>query len=355
MVFEGSIAELHSVVRKILINGDGTESSTYFSGTIQSDVVKDLTFVPAYDDPANPVPTVLNARMEEGYQRAGNSSRMRAFANFLDGHPTSLVPPVILSTRGKWIFSSQDNIADFGSLEVLEPAAVMDGQHRLGGYVVKFQNDGISMPINFIAIHDLSVEEEMREFAIINSSQSRVSPSLIAAIGVLADGDEDAWIALQIDEREDSPFHRKIGHQKTGPEHLFNLAMVTKNVKRTFGHGGFLDSTPEEKVEIFIQYWDAIKAAHPDEWADVDVPRRSMQYKLLEGTGFIAWSHVGSEVLSQSLDTNSNAIDVERIEELISRVAGRIDWLKDGKYAGRTGEVGGGVIRRDLERCLAGE
>ena len=130
----------------------------------------------------------------------------------------------------------------------------MDGQHRLGGYVTKFETDEISMPINFIAIDDLTIESEMREFAIINSSQSRVSPSLIAAIGVLADGDDDAWIALQLDEREDSPFHRKIGHQKTGPEHLFNLAMVTKNVQRTFSHGGFADVEPEDKVDFFIQY-----------------------------------------------------------------------------------------------------
>jgi len=280
---------------------------------------------------------------------------MRAFARFLESHPISVVPPVILSTRGTWDFNAQDNLENFGSIEVFEPAAVMDGQHRLGGYVTKFENDGISMPINFIAIDDLTIDSEMREFAIINSSQNRVSPSLIAAIGVLAGDDEDAWIAMQIDEREDSPFHRKIGHQKTGPEHLFNLAMVTKNVQRTFNHGGFAEAEPEDKVEFFIRYWEAIKSHHPDEWADIDVTRRNMQYKLLEGTGFIAWSHVASQILSQSLDTSTNSLVEEHLEDLISRVAGRIDWNKEGKYAGRTGEVGGGVIRRDIERCLAGE
>ena len=345
---------------------DGDYERTYYSGTFTSDIAKELTYVPAYPDPNNELPNLLNVRYEDGYQRAGQISRMRIFSRFLTDKPLSIVPPVILSTRGSWEFESIlgdnpdiDSIVeegeDFGELEITDAAAVIDGQHRLGGYIHKFENDNEPMTIDFIAIDDMEIKEEMAEFSIINSSQNRVSPSLINVIGVLGDGDEDAYIAMQLDLREDSPFHGKIGHEKAGPDQLYNIAMVTRNVKRLFNNGAFSDVEADEKVDIAIRYWDIIGSLHPDEWTDMEKFRRYMQFKLLEGTGFIVWSYVGCNILARNFNAEDEQMDWERVEELISRSVGRIDWDKQGRYAGRTGEAGANFIKPDVERCLAGE
>ena len=46
-------------------------------------------------------------------------------------------------------------------------------------------------------------------------------------------------------------------------------------------------------------------------------------------------------------------MDWDRVQAMIEILTGRIDWRKDGEYAGRTGEVGGPVIARDMETVLA--
>ena len=67
-------------------------NSTLF-GTIPSDKVKNVTFVPVNESSRK---TCLNEIVEDGYQRPGSLTRMRAFARFLKENPNSIVPPVLL-------------------------------------------------------------------------------------------------------------------------------------------------------------------------------------------------------------------------------------------------------------------
>ena len=347
------VSYIHGVLRRVRQSDTGDEIE-YYVGNITSDVAKDITFVPLYPDPANVPSGVLNVREEGGYQRAGEIKRMRSFATFLTKNSLSVVPPIILSPRGEWHFVPASGTENYGYLEIHGQAAILDGQHRVGGYVTKFASDQIPMDIDFIALEALPIEKESEEFTILNANQNRMSPSLLRALEADIDKNPDAWIAEQLNSRSDSPFHLQIGLQKTGPEHLFNLAMVTKNVGRMFVHGVFKDVPPEERVIFVIKYWEYISAIHQEEWLDIDVrPRKNMKHKLLEATGFIAWSLVASEILSRNFDVETHSPNWDAVENMITAACG-LDWTKHGDYSGRTGEAGGNYIKGEIQRRYSG-
>ena len=171
---------------------------------------------------------------------------------------------------------------------------------------------------------------------------------------------DEAWIAWQLNIREDSPFLGRISRTKLAPEHLFNLASVAKNIQKMFKEGAFHGCEAEEKLEITIKYWNRISDLHPSEWADIEKlgikgeGRKLFDFKLLELTGFIAWSLIGhSRLLSASYNRQSHTVDWDRVQAMIEILAGRIDWRKDGEYVGRTGEAGGPAIAHDMETVLA--
>ena len=338
---------------------------TYYFGTIASDKVKHVTFVPVLE---NSPKTPLTENTVEGYQRPGTQARMRKFKNFLKDNPNSLVPPVLLSGRGKWIFIPGENASPLGTLTLKGSAAILDGQHRLGGYVLLYENDQDVRDIDFLLLENLELADEVREFVVVNNTQVGVPKSLNyflsqnvggldKLVGNVAD---DIWVAWQLNQREDSPFLGKITRIKMGPEHLLQLHSVAKHLERMFKDGAFNDVDREKKLDIAIRYWNLIADLHQTEWADIEklgVPkqgRKAFEYKLLELTGFIAWSLIGnSRILSPCYNSASNTMDWDRVQQMLEILAGKIDWTKDGEYANATGEVGGPLIHRDMQQVLS--
>jgi len=337
----------------------------YFFGTINSDKVKGVTFVPVIEKSPK---TPLHEIVEDGYQRPGSEPRMNKFKEFLKRNPESLVPPVILSGRGQWTYQPQSKGIPLGTLTIEGPAAILDGQHRLGGYVALYLESPTDVRgVDFLLLDNLNREQEIKEFVIVNNTQVGVPKSLGIHIGagieglekVLGELADEAWIAWELTTREDSPFQGRISRTKLGPEHLFNLASVAKHIQKMFKQGTFGDCEAEEKLEITIKYWNLIEQLHPREWADIEKlgvrgqGRNQFDFKLLELTGFIAWSAIASsQLLSTSYNNLSHTMDWERVQKMIEALANKIDWRKTGEYEGRTGEVGGPVIARDMEKVL---
>jgi len=353
------IGRIDNVVRR------DTGNRTYYFGTISSDKVKHVTFVPVLEKSPR-TPLVENTL--DGYQRPGASIRMRKFRDFLKDNPNSLVPPVLLSGRGNWVFTPSSDGSPLGSLTINGSAAILDGQHRLGGFVMLFENDHDIREIDFLLLENLELNDEKREFVTVNNTQVGVPKSLNYFLAKDIDGlvagdiEDDIWIAWQLNVREDSPFVGKITRIKMGPEHLFQLHSVAKNIKNMFKDGAFSDEvTREEKLDIAVRYWNLIADLHQTEWADIEklgVPkqgRKAFDYKLLELTGFIAWSLIGnSRILSTSFNATSRTVDWDRVQQMIEKLANdSIDWRKDGIYANATGEVGGPIIHKDMQRILS--
>ncbi len=346
---ERPVATIETVLRRTLQDKDGNTHDYYF-GTIMSDRIKDMTFVPVLEKTPR---TYLNERTEKGYQRYASTSRMGDFFRFLEMRPLSIIPPVMLSGRGQWTFEPYQGQEYIGRLLVYSPAAIIDGQHRVGGFVRLYELEQTVRPVDFILLPQLPLEGERREFLTINTTQKGVARALTAYLGI-KEG-EDTWIAWQLNEREDSPFHGRITKQRLQKQHLFPIHIVAKNVKRTFAHGVFDQTSPDDKAEIAIRYWRLIADMHPDEWEDTYKENRvHFRYKLAEPPGLIAWSLVGPQILGSSFDTESQTMNWDRVKELIERASWRVDWRKEGVFQGMTGEVGGEAIRREIERCISG-
>ena len=122
----------------------------YYIGTLSSDVAKELTFVPVVEDSD----TYLQQILKDGYQRPGKKTRMNQFKKYLKEYSNRLIPPVILSARGKWKFSPHTDSL-IGDIQIEGRAAIVDGQHRVGGIVSHFQDTNEPLSFDFISVLSL--------------------------------------------------------------------------------------------------------------------------------------------------------------------------------------------------------
>ncbi len=322
----------------------------YFIGTVDSDKIKGISFVPVIEHSRK---TYLVENIDQGYQRPGSLTRMRHFMRFLRKNPNSVVPPILLSTRDGWEFVPSQENPNYGQLRVNEPAAIVDGQHRAGGYIALFDEHEEIRPVDFIALFGLSVEEEKQEFITVNNTQKGVPRALTAYL----EDTEEARLAWALNEEEDSPFYGRIARTGMTRDKLFALHSVAKQIKRTFDHGKLAQLDEDEKFEILTKYWTIIADELEDEWADIEKlddhscrGRKDFEFKLLELTGFIAWSLIAPEILGRSY-VDGVGMNWDNVRSLV-RACAHVDWRKNGQYQGMTGEYGAAQIKRDLERNL---
>lgn len=339
------VATLSNVVRRQVKNPDTGEKRYFYVGTIRSDLARALTFVPVLEHSTK---TYLEEKLDNGYQRPGSAARMRQFAQYVSENPLSVVPPVILSGRDAWRYKGA---SDVGSLEIFDSAAVVDGQHRLGGFVYLYDSDKQPREVDFFLLADLTLEQEKEEFLAINNTQRGVPKS----INVLLEQSDDSLVGSELNSRDDSPFRSRITIAKAPPGALFSLAAVAKNVGRTFSHGAFTDVSVDKKIDIMVDYWNRISDAFPEEWDDINRKGSDKQFKLLETTGLIAWSLAGSDVLGPSFDPDMGMMNWDVVGAKIEHLAmpGALDWRKDGEFQGLTGEVGGARIHKKMQQVLA--
>src|SRR5262249_51241632 len=154
------------------------------------------------------------------------------------------------------------------------------------------------------------------------------------------EGRPEAQMGWALNTEEDSPFKGRISRVPgLDRRHLFALHSVAKGIERTFNHGKFADLDEDTKLEYLIRYWTIIADELEDEWSDIqklDDPatkgRRDFEYKLLELTGFVAWSLMGPQLLAPSF-TPGIGMNWDHVKELV-KTCGHIDWRKDGQYGG---------------------
>lgn len=337
------VARLPNVVRRTIADPASGETREYYLGTVRSDLAKSLTVVPVKEQSRR---TYLMEDLVDGYQRPASATRMRVFGTYVREHPLSVVPPVVLSGRDSWKFVGK---GDMGEIEVFGPAAIVDGQHRVGGYVYLYEAENLLRNVDFILLDGLTRDEEIAEFLSINDTQKGVPKSL----NILLGQSDEAILGVALDEDEGSPLKGRIAQVTKTKDHLFTLAAVAKNIGRTFAHGAFEATGIDTKLDVLIKYWDLISEMFPDEWEDVS--RRPQESKLLETTGLIAWSLAAEDILGPAFDPDTQTVNWDMVRAKIERLAvqGALDWRKDGEFQGLTGEVGGGKIHRKIQSLLA--
>ena len=257
------------------------------------------------------------------------------------------IPAVVLSGRSKWVFSETDN-----SLTVDSPAAIIDGQHRVGGYISAYLNDQVDRLIEFVVLN-ISVEEEQQLFLDINSNAKSVATGLVSVLGRRT----DAIVADTLNSHPDSIFKDRFYITAKRPGTLFNIASVAKEIGTTFRHGVFesIKDDVDLKFDIMNVYWEAISTAFKIEWSDINLKANQQEFKLLELTGLMAMALAAEEILAPSFDMASSTINFDEVEERIKFLAesGELDWSKSGMFKGQTGFGGAGPIHRKIQQILA--
>lgn len=342
------IAVIENVVRRESNKANG-DNYVYYLAQIPASLAYDLTFVPVLADEAKLVKRARKYLQEtdNGYQRPGSYRRMEAFSRYLMDDDAAYTPAIVLSSRGQWEYVPATN-----SLVANQPAAIIDGQHRMGGFIAALQEDGIDRIID-VVILDVDGAAEEKAFLDINSNAKSVSTGIVAVLG----RNIDAQVASALNSHPGSIFRDRFYISQLRPGTLFNIASVAKNISTTFSHGVFegIKEDVDLKFEIMLGYWEIIASEFAEEWDDIDKKRLDRNFKLLELTGLIAMSLSADEILAPAFDMKASTIDFEKVEKSVRFLAEskELDWDKNGDFRGLTGQVGGAQIHRRIQQILS--
>ncbi len=333
-------------LKNVLLVSDPT-GVQYCLGTLYASEIKQLTMVPVVSatlPDQEPSDLKLNEDTTDGYQRAGEPKRMKDIAKFVTDRPACVIPPVLLSCRGKWTFVCDADNRNTGTLRADELAAVIDGQHRLGGLWRLFNDPQLSnevrnKPIPFMAIMDMSLEKERQEFVDINNKQQGVKKSLIRYLARNSAFPGRAAEALMTDE--ESVFRGRIDEQKARDWTLFLFGAAEECIKEMFDSEIKLGFDPiknedqqEAALEFVLTYWQIVSDCLPLYWSDINLlpqvgarrtrqfPGRSQfKYRLLEETGIRAFSRLAGEVLSYAWIDGASSPSWSTVEEMMKALS----------------------------------
>ena len=348
----------------------------YYLGVLEPTQITQLTFVPC-EVPVASLNGVLLIRHQDGYQREGDVKRMERIKNHYANSEHSLIPPVVLSTRGKWRFKPYKSGGSVGSVEADDCAAIIDGQHRLGGLSLlaeetKIDADQRARQIPFMAVNFDDVTIEKEQFEIINDEQKGIPKSHLKFIN--KGGSFNGIVASALREAEDSVFAGRIGISKRADWDLITFGAAEEIVSMIFDaffcQNAFRPDQDKESqsrgLRFALRYWQAVAENFPTLWSDMSLmpapqsPRSStypgrskFKHRLLEETGLRAFAKLGSRVLHRAYMPATGDIAWENVNMLLSRMAS--DDLVMQVLQKKTNENIGALVAIDPELQYAGK
>lgn len=273
---------------------------------------------------------------------------MEAIKAFVLERQNCVIPPVLLCARGAWDFVPATAKASYGKLVARDLAAIIDGQHRLGGLwraaLDPEKGQAVkSRLIPFMAIDNMSVEQERQEFVDINDNQKGVKKSLLVYLG--RDENFSGQAAYALMEDEESVFKGRIHIERRNDDILVLFGAISECVNltfsRTLGSVKHFDPTREDAIrELAIQhllmYWKAVKTAFPAQWQDMEkLPpvgqarsaahqgARAFEWRLLEETGIRAFSRLGSDLFSLNWAAGIQTPSWDSVADLLEKLSKR--------------------------------
>ena len=163
-----------------------------------------------------------------GIQRELKKPREKEIKEYISTLDATFPNSIIVAIKGKYVaYENGQMVLTFDEFEKARLAKVLDGQHRLAGFV------------------ESDISTQAKVFAMVNQNQTKVNPSLVydlESLSVSRSPDKTAHqIAVLLNKTEGSPFYRRIkrlgvktidadGHQVQG-EMLAQAAFVSNLVK----------------------------------------------------------------------------------------------------------------------------
>lgn len=300
-----------------------------------------LGFAPADLLYRHSFPDILDEDSGRGYQRPFNERHSQDFRRYIK-EPDSSTIPLTLNLRpsaaGAWrLVDLPDGRvrleigADAGKI-----MAQVDCQHRLGHL------GDLPIPLPFMCFIGLSEREEMEVFSVINSKAKGLSTSLLdyheaQLAEALAEERPELFIALQLNSREDSPWHRRLnlgGKTTSGLKRIASLRMMQQAAYEFLKATKLLPKAPvEDVVRVVLDFWRAVAGVLPKEWAD---PRRHM---LTKGVGVYALMRIAADIVIECRDAG-RPCDKRAFTTALADFASTIDWSTSGPLKGFGGQGG---------------
>lgn len=267
-----------------------------YLGNLAASTAMQLTYVKPFDHPSG-----------KGYQRPVDIKRCNDFAHYLSKGDNSLFTPILLNAESRWEFTPYDRSRPtYGRLLCKEKASLMDGQHRLGGVKRYTQDTNSDLNVPFLAFHYLDDDEEVQLFDTINTKQKGIGASLSRYLS--RSTDEISWIATQLIQRADSPFHnigtitgkRNAGRHVTLQNLYKILEFLFKNVKWV---------PREEKLMLALFYFNGVKEIFNKEWLDYG------EYRITHIVCLHALAIAGADVLQIAINSEKNILITIKLQE----------------------------------------
>jgi len=261
---------------------------------------------------AMPAATILKVteirrrKYGEGIQRKSSQKRIYEIGQYCTEADATFPTPIIIAIDDKPELSMAADYLEFNDSEII--GEVIDGQHRLLG----IQHSGIMEQFTLPAVlmFGLTEEEKAYIFSIINSTQTRVSMSLIYDLFDVAKKRSPQKtcheIARLLNSDQSSPFYRRLkmlGIKEddlaslsqgsfikylmplisSKPEEDARLLKANKHLREEAGcplRGYFLHEQDERIYKILFNLFSALQVVFPEEWNE------PQHYILSKTTGY---------------------------------------------------------------------
>lgn len=233
----------------------------------------------------------VKERKDGGVQRDDSRKRITEITRYCDDPDATFPTPIILSVSSDDVSFSDDRYVEFIDKE--KYAEVLDGQHRIKGLKESNKISEFSLPIVFVI--NATEEQKAYIFSIINSKQTRVSPSLIFDLFDIVEsrGPQKTCheIARILNSNSNSPFFNRLKMLGKGGSIYASLSqgtfvkrllqLITKSpddlviriknksvleVEDVPFSKYFIEDKDEVILKIIVNIFGAVKKVFPDEW-----------------------------------------------------------------------------------------
>lgn len=319
--------------------------------------------------PANVlIRTVKSARrsLSEGVQRDASKLRIKQIATFCGNHDAVFPTPIIVSVEENKAWLERNKIC-FHDNQIM--GDILDGQHRLLGLQDSDNAGEFTLPVVFM--FNLTAEEKAYIFSIINSKQTKVSPSLLFDLFGLTDKRSPQKtahdIARALNNMPSSPFcnRLKMLGKKEANQDAATLSQGTfaqsimllyskypDKDREAIGVGKELenDATPLRQffvqglddaiLKIILNFFKALKEAYPVEWKE---PTTNILWK---STGFRGIIKALPQIIGKGI--SEGCLTYDYFHQYIGHFKdSHSDWKFDSDHYG-SGEAGQNKLCKDF-------
>lgn len=243
--------------------------------------------------------------MEEGVQRKESTDRVNKISKYCEDPDATFPTPIIVSIYSGVDVVEKDHKFIFNVGEEERIGDVIDGQHRLMGIAKSGYSNRFKLPVALM--FNMNVEEKAYVFSTINSTQTKVSMSLIYDLFDLSTKRSPQKtaheIARSLNKMENSPFYNRLKMLgKKEPDQYFAtlsqgtfvkqlLTLISRDpdedssrIKRGMALARyrlpfrqyFIEERDDVILKILMNCFTALKDVFDKEWKD---PTRNVLWK----------------------------------------------------------------------------